>query len=529
LALALFFFYLLTTAGHLPYADEADYVNLAHNVLTRGRPIIEVVERGTDGQARHVLTYSRFPLGQSLLALPFVAIALAAREFFPGTLSFVAHLVINALPAAESAAVCALVFLLIRILGRSHSELHLSPWTSMAVALTTALGTQMWPASRTLFADMSATLLLTFAFYALVRARHTGGGAGWVLAAAWAAALAVLCKTTFILAAPALAAYGFFAVGRRNNEPSLSSKSFLALAVLPFALVVVGQLWYNHYRYGSIWLSGYHERREEDFGFSTPLLAGLYGIFLSSGRSLFLYSPPCLLAFFGARKFLGRASAELGLIAGASLPLVFTYAKWWAWDGGWEWGNRFHLFLLPLLMWLGAPAWQWFDRKLLPVVVRRVRLVLLASLIAASFYIQGLGLLIRPDAYWEMVGNDEMSIAVHRGYEKGVWDIRDNMLLAHFVPEFSPVAAHHWLVWATWNRSRLDDAALAARAPWYSLNPKWAPKNVEPYLGFDLWFIDPWISGVKAARAAVIVVAAFLALVVSLCIFKLKHAIDDSP
>jgi len=387
----------------------------------------------------------------------------------------------------------------------------------------------MWPASRTLFADTSAALLLTFAIYSLVRFRLTNAGAGWVLSAAWSAALAVLCKTVFILAAPALAAYGVFAVMRRNREQPLSYKSLVSLTILAFVLVVITQLWYNHYRYGSIWLSGYHERREGEFGFSTPLFAGLYGIFFSSGRSLFLYSPPCLLALFGARKFLNWARKEMGLVAGAALPLVFAYAKWWAWDGGWEWGNRFHLFLIPLLMWLGAPAWQWLDRRSLPAIVRRVRLVLLVALIAASIYVQGLGLLIRPDASWEMVGSDEMSILVHRGYEKGVWDIRDNMLLIHFVPEFSPLAAHHWLIWATWNSSRLDDAALAAAAPWYSLNPKWAPKNVRPYLGFDLWFIEPWVSEETVALAAIIVIAAFLAVVVSLCIIKLKHAIDDSP
>jgi hypothetical protein len=529
LGLALFFFYLLTTSGHLPYADEADYVNLAHNILTRGRLIIEQVELGPDGRPQHVLIYSRLPLGQSLLTLPFVFVALSTRELFPQALSFAAHLVINSLPAAESAATCALVFLLIRILGRSQTKLYVSPRTALTVTLTTALATQMWPASRTLFADTSAALLLTFAIYSLVRFRLTNAGAGWVLSAAWSAALAVLCKTVFILAAPALAAYGVFAVMRRNREQPLSCKSLVSLTILAFVLVVITQLWYNHYRYGSIWLSGYHERREGEFGFSTPLFAGLYGIFLSSGRSLFLYSPPCLLALFGARKFLNWAREEMGLVAGAALPLVFAYAKWWAWDGGWEWGNRFHLFLIPLLMWLGAPAWQWLDRRSLPAIVRRVRLVLLVALIAASIYVQGLGLLIRPDAYWEMVGSDEMSILIHRGYEKGIWDMRDNMLLAHFVPEFSPLAAHRWLVWATWNSSRLDDAALAAAAPWYSLNPKWAPKNVRPYLGFDLWFIEPWVSEETVARAAVIVIAAFLAVVVSLCIIKLKHAIDDSP
>jgi hypothetical protein len=527
LGLALFFFYLLTTSGHPPYADEWQYVNIAENILVRGRPVLEEIQRHADGQVRNVAGYSWLPLGQSLLMTPFVAVELMTREVLPAALSFMPQLALNSLPAAESAAICALLFLLVRFTGRLQTELYLSSRTAMAVALTTAFGTQIWPASRTLFSDTSAALLLTFAIYALVRFRHTETRAGWAVAAAWAAALAALCKLTFALALPALAAYGAWALVERKKKPALRDPSlryFILMAALPLILVAVTQLGYNHFRYGSVWLSGYHERREGELGFSTPLLAGLYGILLSSGRSLFLYSPPCLLALFGARKFILRAPAEAGLIAGVSLPLLFTYAKWWAWDGGWEWGNRFHLFLIPLLMWLGAPAWRWLEEKILPAVVRRVHQVLLASLLAASVYVQGLGLLIHPAAYWAMAGANEMSISIHRSYEKGVWDIRDNMLLIHFVPEFSPLSAHHWLIWATWNRSRLDDRALAAGAPWYSLNPQWAPKNVRPYLGFDLWFLKDSPPEGASTRYA-IVVAGLLALMVGLCAIKLRSSI----
>jgi hypothetical protein len=530
LGLALFFFYLLTTSGHLPYGDEWQYVNVAENILIRGRPIIEEIQRQADGQRLSVVTYSWFPLGQGLLILPFAAVELMTRELLPAALSFIPHLVVNSLPAAESAAICALLFLLIRLTGRFQPALYLSPGAAMAVTLTMALATQMWPSSRTLFADTSAAFLLTLAIYSLVRFRYENAGVGWVLLAAWAAALAILCKLIFALASPALAAYGFWAVIERKKKAATPDQSLIYLicfAALPFILVAVTQLWYNHLRYDSIWLSGYHVRREGELGFSTPFLVGLYGILLSSGRSLFLYSPPCLLAFFGARKFLTWARAETALIAGASLPLLFTYAKWWAWDGGWEWGNRFHLFLIPLLMWLSAPAWRWMDEKLLPAVARRTYQISLTLLLALSIYVQGLGLLIHPAAYWMLAGKEVPLVLLERGYEKGAWEIRDDMLLAHFVPEFSPLAAHHWLVWATWNQSRLDEAALAARAPWVSLNPKWAPKNVRPYLGFDLWFLRAWLPEEKSAEYAILI-AALLAVLVSLCAIKVRSSIRQS-
>ncbi|MGE5303902.1 MAG: hypothetical protein ACM3TN_11350 [Alphaproteobacteria bacterium] len=494
LGLALLLFYLLTTSAHQPTGDEEEYVAVAENILTRGTLAIVTPSPGTDGRSQFTESYSKFALGQSLLLLPVVALQMITRAIVPVPFAFLPHLVLNFLPVFESAATCALVFLLFR-LNRLGPDFHLSRSTAATAALLTGIATQMWPSSRTLFADNSVALLLTLAVYSLARFHREDGGIGWAVTAAWAAAITVLCKTLFALACPALAAYGIWAATQKNRQGKLPKAQIVrlaSLAALPFLLVGATQLQYNYLRYGSIWLSGYHQGRDGDFGFSTPILVGLYGIFLSSGRSLFLYSPLCLLAFLGFRDFFKHAKAEFLLIAGASLPVVLAYAKWWSWHGGWEWGTRFYLFLIPLLMWLSVPAWRWLDQKELSLRARNLRKVALAFLISISVFIQLLGILIHPIAYWKMTASD-LNVLQRPVYEKGVWEIRDDMPLAHFVPEFSPVAAHAWLIWATWNRNRLDEETLAAHAPWTSLNPKWAPTNVKSYLGYDVWFIGDWI------------------------------------
>ena len=494
LGLALFFLYVLTTSAHQLYGDEEEYVAVAENILTRGTPAIVTASPAPDGRSKLADSYSKFSLGQSLLLLPVVALQMTTQEIVPVGLAFMPHLVVNFLPAFESAATCALVFLLFR-LNRLGPDFHLSRSTAATAALFTGIATQIWPSSRTLFADNSVAILLTLAVYSLARFHREDGGIGWAVTAAWAAALMVLCKTLFVLACPALAAYGVWAARQKKEQGKISIKKIARLAwlaALPFVLVVAAQLWYNDLRYDSLWLSGYHEGRDGDFGFSTPVLVGLYGIFLSSGRSLFLYSPLCLLAFLGYRAFLKHAKAEFLLIAGASLPVVLAYAKWWSWHGGWEWGTRFYLFLIPLLLWISTPAWRWLDQRELSLRARNLRKAALASLISISVFIQLLGILIHPIAYWKMTASD-LNLLRRPVYEKGVWEIRDDMPLAHFVPEFSPVAAHAWLVWATWNRDRLDEKTLAAYAPWTSLNPRWAPTNVKSYLGYDVWFIGDWI------------------------------------
>lgn len=525
MGLALFFLYLLTTPARQPYGDEEEYLAVAENILTRGTTTIIRAQPSAHGQPRDVVAYSRFSLGQSLLMLPFAALELAARELLPPTLSFVPQMIIHALPALESAATCALLYLLIRIIGNFQPELALLRPTAAMLALLAGGATQLWPASRTLFADNSVAFLLTLSIYALVRFARGDGHDRWLIVAAWSMALMVLCKNLLVLACPAAVAYGLWALGYRDKTGRGIPKNKLLylciMATIPFLLAAALQLWYNELRYGSIWSSGYHEGRDGEFGFSTPVLVGLYGIFFSAGRSIFLYSPSCLLAFAGARHFFKRAPAEAALIAGVALPVALAYAKWWSWHGGWEWGARFYLFLIPLLMLASVPAWRWLDRPL-STAARRLRLTGFAVLIVASLGVQTLGLLIHPAAYW-FLSVKELNIFHHPVYEKGVWEIRDDTLLPHFVPEFSPIAAHAWLAWATWNRQSMDDTALAASAPWVSLNPQWAPKSVRPYLGFDLWFFGDWPTGPKVMTALVLL--AFAAF----CGLKLRRTLQEPP
>lgn len=525
IGLTLFFFYLLTTAAHPPYGDEEEYLAVAENLLTHGTLTITRTEPATDGQVRKIVTYSKFSLGQSLLILPFAALHLAGRAIFPPSFSFLSNMLVNALPAMESAAMCALLFFLIRLIGNIDPQLLVSRRAAGVICLMSGVATQLWPASRTLFADNSVALLLTFSLYAVIRFARSDVGEGWFIAAAWAMALMVLCKNLFFLACPAVVAYGCWALRGRNEHRKIGGQSkfpvLVLMTVLPFLLTAALQLWHNDLRYGSVWSSGYHEGRDGEFGFSTPLLVGLHGIFLSSGRSLFLYSPLCLLAFLGARSFYKYAKAESLLIAGAALPIVLAYAQWWSWHGGWEWGTRFYVFLIPLLMLISLPTWRWLDQSLSNFAAR-ARMTALALLVAASLGIQVLGLMIHPAAYWFLYVK-EVNPFAHPVYQKAVWDIRDDTLLPHFVPEFSPVAAHMWMIWATWNRHSSDDAALASAAPWSSLNPQWAPKNVRPYLGFDLWFLGNWPAGPIAATCLALLAA------LSVCCLRLRSLLATHP
>jgi hypothetical protein len=113
----------------------------------------------------------------------------------------------------------------------------------------------------------------------------------------------------------------------------------------------LGLLLFNWIRFGSFLNFGYGDER-----FLPHLLDGLYGVLLSPGRSIFLYSPILTLAIPGAWLFYKK---EKTLTLAAALTAVFYIlmaASWHSWDGGWSWGSRLLTPIVPILGFLAAPA-----------------------------------------------------------------------------------------------------------------------------------------------------------------------------
>jgi hypothetical protein len=114
---------------------------------------------------------------------------------------------------------------------------------------------------------------------------------------------------------------------------------------LPLLLAGLVLLWHNLVRFGHPLASGY-----DDEGFTTPLYVGLYGLLFSTGKSIFLYTPISLLALPAYRVLWRRRPAETLLASGSVLVTLLYYGAWWAWYGGWCWGPRFLVPVLPLLV-----------------------------------------------------------------------------------------------------------------------------------------------------------------------------------
>lgn len=212
-------------------------------------------------------------------------------------------------------------------------------------AVVSGVGTTIWPYSRLFFAEAITTATITLAAAWLfvptqLKSRH-------VFAAAMLMALALMTRIHTVIFAIAI----IYPIWQRatNNQ---QQQRFVAIYMSVF--VIGGSMWllHNWVRFESFWRTGY-----EGEAFSLNPLLGVVGLLVSPGKGVFWHAPPLIISalLFPRLRRQQRVYAT-SLLLLTTLGLVF-YGAWWAWHGGWVWGPRFLVPLMPLwcVAWVALP------------------------------------------------------------------------------------------------------------------------------------------------------------------------------
>ncbi len=318
--------YLFTWAGHYTSGD-------GFQKIAWGRAML--FHHSADIDPGPGVAYSKYGIGHSLIAIPPLAIA---------------HYVQKTFGIHCEAALYTLLFIINGALFLALVSYYLSRIYAgnrvWPVVITLGIATTWWPYTKLDYSEPLVTTLLFIGFLGLRNGFLFFGMliAGFTLTIRMDAAL---------LVAPLIA----WALWR---ERTLRQALNIATALLPsVALILIA----NYVRYHSLLDRGYAGE-----GFTTPLLAGLYGILLSPGKSVFLFSPPLLLVCFAWKRFYQRAETRLDacfFLAVFVLQVLF-YSKWWDWSSDDAWGVRF---LIPGVMLMCIPLVELARRRPLLVLV----------------------------------------------------------------------------------------------------------------------------------------------------------------
>lgn len=204
---------------------------------------------------------------------------------------------------------------------------------AVAAALGAGLGTMLWSNGKSGFSEPFMGLLLTFQLYGLAR-WHRDGSLRWPALSGAAFALLFLSQPAMAaLVGPPLSGLILWTAWRERRGLLRAGAAF----GLPVAagLAVFG--WLNVVRYGEITETGYWSFVPA----YVPLYEGVYGVLLSAGKSLFLYSPLLILAGLGLRPGLRRIGPAALFPAVVFALFLGLYGVLPTWHGDGAWGPRY--------------------------------------------------------------------------------------------------------------------------------------------------------------------------------------------
>jgi hypothetical protein len=265
------------------------------------------------------------------------------------------------------------------------------------VALVVALGSPAWSVTSQALWKHSPAVLLTAAGLALMLWPAAARPARVTLAlAAVPLTFAVWCRENLALVVIAAAVHVLWTRGRAT------AAAFVALAaVVAGALVALNLAHFGSPLHSGPLRHGIEVAQQKGASiWDTPLWFGVYGLFLSPSRGLFVYSPIFVASLWGA--WLGWRHPErpvwLFLIAGALLTFAPSL-KWHFWWGGAGYGPRLLADALPFFALLLVPVWPRVTSRR-PVAVA----VALATLALFSVAVHGIGAFKYDGRAWDEPG-----------------------------------------------------------------------------------------------------------------------------
>jgi len=491
--------YLLTASGLNFYHIDASELHLEVTKSLIERFDLSVPERvgmrGADGRY-----YSWLGIGFALLAIPFYTI---------GKLAGSPEIAISIINQLFGAATVVLIFLFSISLGYSRRA-------SILVSIFYGLATIAWPLSKQPFDHVVETFFVLLSVYFLYR-YISNKKALFILLSGTYLGIASITRLTSILVVPPLFIMVIVYYFKRHDLRAtawLTIRDILlfSLAFLPFMVL---NLWYNYYRFGSIFETGYSLMATQlgiDL-FSTSLLTGISGFLISPGKGFFYYSPIAILFFFSIKSFLIKHRCLCVSFILIIISYLLLLSKFVFWHGDWAWGPRYILTITPFLI---IPIAEHLDSVIWSG--KRVLRVTICLIFAVSFIIQLAAIIVDFNKHFLSLRFIE-KVNFIEAQADGVQPVFQPSIETYFDWQRSPIFAQFVFI---------RDIAKGMKHYKYLKHPNNAPLSdkfrADPVLNiFDFWWLYKYFGEGSYEGFAAAFILFLIALFCASRLWKLSH------
>lgn len=440
--------YFITAKGNVEVTDTSFSIRTAKSIIQDRSFIIDAtpeeesyVFRTSQGRG-----YSKYGMGLAFVLVPYVWSGLGISSLTTLPEEMVTGFMVSLYNIAFGAVSCAIFFVLARLFGRSQR-------LSVIMSLILGLCTMCWRYSVWDFSEATQMFFVLLSVYGVFRNTRCA-----LLLASGSYGCLLLLKAVHIIFLPLILLY--IMVRNRSSDSPKRILLFLSLVSVAVALVLVS----NYVRFGSVIEFGYGEEVRK-FQFS-GLWSNAGLLLFSMEKGMFIYNPILIASLFGIVEFYRRFRSESLFCLAVVVVNFLVAAMWHSPGGGWSWGPRLLVSVLPL--WLLPVSFVRLENKLIKALV--------IAAAAASVLIQIVSVLQREHEYQHIRNN--MVAAEHRVHMPP--DIIGNaLLLKHKILEGN-------------NSYRLSEFGIDS-------NEIINTSQFETYRGLNLWYchlaryFDRWV------------------------------------
>ncbi|MCI0414932.1 hypothetical protein L0222_19320 [bacterium] len=284
---------------------------------------------------------SKYGIGMTIAYIPFLAIVQLFRPDlihmqFDSKLPYDWNLMRNDLYLYCSSVNPIIVVVTGILLYQLALKTGLSRKWSLVTSLVACLASPYSVYGRYDFAQPFVGLIVVVAILLIRRASESESVLQWFYPGL-AIAYGVSIRPDFVMFVP-----WFLLLGYWMRRSSVFKNLLVMCLPMIFSGIVI--LMFNYHKFGSFLNFG------EEIIKARPSLRRLIGLLVSPGRGIFFFFPLVCLTVSGLLSLAKKRKWEAMAFAGIFLTQLFFYSLWHGAFGGWCWGPRFLIPVIPLLV-----------------------------------------------------------------------------------------------------------------------------------------------------------------------------------